>query len=139
MTARLSRGERFARWVFAIAGVYGLAVLAPQYFMESSIGVDDPPPITHVEYFYGFVGVALAWQIAFLIIAIDPRRYRPLMLAAVVEKASFAIAASLLFAQGRLNPMLFAAGMIDLCLGLAFVASFFATKERSGIATTREG
>jgi len=136
MTPRVvSRGERFARWVFVIAGVYGLAVLTPQYFIETKIGVDDPPAITHVEYFYGFIGVALAWQIAFLIIATDPRRFRPLMLAAVVEKASFAIAASLLFAQGRLNPMLFAAGMIDLCLGLAFFASFIATKERPAAAT----
>ena len=139
MTSRVaSRGERFARWVFAIAGAYGLAVLVPQFFMESKIGVDDPPAITHVEYFYGFVGVALAWQIAFLIIATNPARFRPLMLAAVVEKAAFAIAASLLFAQGRLNPMLFAAGMIDLCLGLAFVASYVVTRQASTASTARE-
>lgn len=122
------RGERFARWVFVIAGVYGLAVLVPQFFMESKIGVDDPPAITHVEYFYGFLGVALAWQIAFLIIATNPVRFRPLMLAGVLEKLSFAIVSAVLFTQNRLHVTLFAAGMIDLILGVGFTAAYVATR-----------
>ena len=83
----------FARRVFRFAGIYGLIVLPPQYFLETRIGRDAPPPITHPEFFYGFLGVAIAWQVAFLIIALDPRRYRPLMLAGVIEKSSFGIAA----------------------------------------------
>ena len=66
-------GVRFASRVFRIAAIYGLIVLVPQYFMEGKIGRDTPPPITHAEYFYGFVGVALAWQPAFLLIARDAR------------------------------------------------------------------
>jgi len=42
------------------AGIYGIAVIAPQYFMEAQVGRDYPPAITHPEYFYGFVGVGLA-------------------------------------------------------------------------------
>jgi hypothetical protein len=53
---------KFAKYVFNIAGVYGLIVLTPQYFVERQIGVDYPPAITHPEYFYGFVGVAVSWQ-----------------------------------------------------------------------------
>ena len=60
---------KFSRWLFRIAGIYGLIVLVPQYFLESKIGEQTPPAITHPEYFYGFVGVGIAWQIAFLIIA----------------------------------------------------------------------
>jgi hypothetical protein len=64
-------GERFARRVFLIAGVYGVLIVLPQCSLEARIARDFPPPITHPEYFYGFIGVALAWQIAFLLIARD--------------------------------------------------------------------
>src|SRR5262245_55352144 len=82
----------FARWVFRIAGIYGLAVLVPQYSLEEQVSRDYPPPITHPEYFYGFLGVAVSWQVAFLLIAQDPARYRPLMIPAALEKAAFGIA-----------------------------------------------
>ena len=48
---------KFARIVFLVAGIYGLLVVAPQYFLEARIGRDTPPAITHPEFFYGFVGV----------------------------------------------------------------------------------
>ena len=48
---------KFTRWVFTIAGVYGVVTVAPLYFMEQTIGKQDPPPITHPMFFYGFVGV----------------------------------------------------------------------------------
>jgi hypothetical protein len=79
----------FPRRLFRLAGIYGLLVMLPQYFLERRIGVDRPPPITHPEYFYGFIGVAVAWQFVFLIIAADPIRYRALMLPAILEKATF--------------------------------------------------
>ena len=52
---------KFARRVFLIAGIYGVVVLLPQYFLEQRHAVDRPPAITHAEYYYGFVGVALAF------------------------------------------------------------------------------
>ena len=114
----------FARWVFRIAAVYGLAVLLPQYFLEEQIGRDDPPAVTHPEYFYGFVGVALSWQVAFLVIARDPVRYRPLMVPAVLEKATFSIAVFVLFAQGRVSATMLAAGSIDFVLGVLFLVAY---------------
>ena len=63
---------KFAKIVFRVAGTWGLSVLTPLYFMFDLIGRNDPPPITHPGFFYGFVGVALAWQIAFIFIATDP-------------------------------------------------------------------
>jgi len=83
----------FARRVFLIAGIYGLLVLAPHYFLEAKIGRDHPPEITHPEFFYGFIGVAVAWQVAFLIIARDPVRYRLIMLPGILEKVAFGVAA----------------------------------------------
>jgi hypothetical protein len=50
----------FARWVFYIAGGLGLVVILTMYFSESMVNRDQPPAITHPEYFYGFAGVVLA-------------------------------------------------------------------------------
>jgi purine-cytosine permease-like protein len=118
------RGAAFARRVFLFAGIYGLVALLPQYFLEAQIGRDYPPPITHPEHFYGFVGVAVAWQIAFLIIAGDVVRFRPLMLAAVVEKAAFAIPTFLLYGLGRVAGATTAVAGIDVVLGLLFLAAY---------------
>jgi hypothetical protein len=114
----------FARWLFRIAGVYGLAVLLPQYFLEGRIGQDYPPPITHPEHFYGFLGAAIAWQIAFLVLATDPVRYRPLMPVAFVEKATFGVAGVALFALGRAAAPVLGFGLIDLTLGALFLIAW---------------
>ena len=127
-SSRVDRGRVFARRVFLFAGIYGLLVLLPQYFLEDQIGRDYPPPITHPEHFYGFVGVAVAWQIAFLTIARDVGRFRPLMLAAIVEKASFALPTFWLFATGRVAAATTAVAGLDAVLGLLFVAAYQATR-----------
>lgn len=114
----------FVRRLYLVAGVYGLLVLLPQYFLEERIGRDAPPPITHPEHFYGFLGVALAWQLLFLLIARDPVRYRLAMLPAVVEKYSFGLAVVVLFLQRRVGPPVLAAGLVDLVLGSLFIVAF---------------
>lgn len=119
----------FAKWVFRIAGIYGLIVIAPMYFFEEQIGRDFPPAITHPEHFYGFVGVALAWQLGFLVIATDPSRFRMMMLPAVVEKLTYSIAVFVLFTQQRVAPMLVGFGFADLVLGILFVLAFLRTPQ----------
>jgi hypothetical protein len=121
----------FARRVFLIAGIYGLIVLLPQYALENRIGVDHPPAITHAEYFYGFVGVALAWQIAFLIIAGDPVRYRLMMLPGILEKVNFGAAAIALYAQGRLPSIMLLAAGVDLIFAALFAVAFWRTPANS--------
>lgn len=118
---------KFARWTFLVAGVYGLLVLTPMYFMEGRIGADTPPEITHPEYFYGFIGVAVAFQLVFIIISTDPVKYRPLMLAAVVEKFSFAFAVAVLVALGRTYGQIVIGAAIDLVLGVLFSISWYRT------------
>ena len=127
MTAGGGHEMIFARRTFLIAGIYGLLALLPMYFLEGRIGRDAPPPITHPEFFYGFLGVAVAWQVAFLVIARDPVRFRPLMLPAVLEKASFGLPAIALWLGGRLAAPMLAAGLIDLALGILFVVAFLRT------------
>lgn len=114
----------FARHLFRIAGVYGLVVLLPQYVLEARLGRDYPPPITHPEHYYGFLGVAVAWQIAFLVVAMDPARYRPLMPVAFVEKATFGVAAVVLFARERAAIPVLVFGLVDLALGALFLVAW---------------
>jgi hypothetical protein len=115
---------KFAKRVFLIAAIYGFVALLPMYFMEAKIGRDMPPPITHPEYFYGFVGVALAFQFLFLIIASDPVRYRLAMLPGIVEKVAFATAGIALFIEGRAAALVLAGPIIDLILASLFFIAF---------------
>jgi hypothetical protein len=121
---------KFARYTFLIAGIYGVLALLPMYFLEEKNNLDYPPPITHPEYYYGFIGVALAWQFAFLIISRNPVQYRLIMLPAVFEKASFGIAASILYAQGKLASYFFLGGLVDLLMGTLFVVSYLKTSAK---------
>lgn len=114
----------FAKRVFAAAGVYGLLVLLPMYFLEQRLGQDFPPATNHPEQYYAFLGVALAWQLAFLLIARDVRRYRALMWAAMLEKFLGAGAVLVLYAQGRVNTMTLVPFLIDLVWGVLFFISY---------------
>ena len=118
----------FAKLVFLIAGMYGLIVLAPQYFFEARTGHDYPPPITHPEYYYGFIGLAVVWQFVFLILSRDPVRYRPLMIPAILEKACFAIPSVILLLQHRIPIPVFGFAMVDAVLGVLFLIAYVKTR-----------
>ena len=122
---------RFARIVFLVAGIYGLIVLLPLYFMEEQTGRDYPPPITHPEYYYGFIGIAVAWQLVFLVMSRDPVRYRPLMLPAIVEKVSFGIPVAMLYFQQRVSTFILGAAMADSFLGVLFLIAYLKTAKES--------
>jgi hypothetical protein len=124
----MDKRHKFSARVFFGAGIYGVVTLLPQYFLEAKLGRDFPPPLNHPEHFYGFIGVALAWQFVFLLIARDVRRYRLLMLPAIVEKLSFGTAALALYAQGRVAAFVAGAGMIDLLLAVFFGLTFRASR-----------
>lgn len=101
--------------------------MLPQYFLEHATGRMYPPAITHPEYYYGFIGVTVAWQVVFLIIAQDPVRYRPMMIPSILEKAGFGFAAIPLFLLGRLSAQMLGAALIDMTLGVFFVAAYART------------
>lgn len=115
----------FAKRVFFWSAVYGIVVLLPMYFLEEKIGRNFPPPTNHPEQYYAFIGVALAWQLAFLLIARDPLRYRPLMIPAILEKILPAGAVIWLFMISRLSVATLAPFLVDLVIGGLFVVSYF--------------
>jgi heme A synthase len=118
--------------VFLVAGIYGVLVVLPQYSLEARIARDFPPPITHPEYFYGFIGVALAWQVAFLLIARDVQRYRLVMLPAILEKVTFGVATVLLYANARVAVSTLIGGIVDLVFAALFALAFRATRGKDG-------
>jgi hypothetical protein len=123
---------RWIKWLFYICGVYGLLVLPPLYLREPALAKAALPAVTYPEFFYGFIGVGIAWQIVFLVIGTDPVRFRPLMLVGVVEKLGFGIPAALLYQAGRIKADMFAAGMLDLLLAVLFTVAWI----RAGKATS---
>jgi hypothetical protein len=122
---------KFSKIVFWVAGIWGFLVLTPLYFLFDVIGRKDPPPITHPGFFYGFVGVALAWQVAFIFIATDPERFRPLMIPSILEKVSWGAAVIVLVLQQRMHKSDLVFAGADLLLGVLFVVSYFKTRARS--------
>jgi hypothetical protein len=122
---------KFAKIVFWCAGIWGILVLTPLYFMFDIIGRQDPPPITHPAFYYGFIGVGLAWQVAFLIVATNPGRFRPLMLAAMIEKFSYGTTLVILYLQHRLHASDLTFGAVDLLFGVLFVYAFLQTKAQA--------
>lgn len=119
---------KFSRTVFAIAGIWGILVLAPLYFIFDLIGRQDPPPITHPGFYYGFVSVGLAWQVAFLIIARDPMRLRPLIVASILEKIGGGGTFVVLYLQSRLTKGDLGLGCVDLLFAALFAVAFFKTQ-----------
>lgn len=115
---------RFARWVFMVAGVLGMIIMVPMYFVEERLGLDHPPAITHPEIYYGFVGVTLAWQLMFLVIAFDPMRSRLAMLPAIVEKASFVVAILVLCVLGRVTGSVIGFAVLDAVWMVLFTVAF---------------
>jgi hypothetical protein len=119
---------KFAKAVFWIAGGWGVATLTPLFFMFGTIGRQDPPAITHAQFYYGLVGVGLAWQFAFFVIATDPARFRPIMIPAIIEKLSYTIVILVLFLQKRMTPLQSATSSPDALLCLLFIAAFLKTR-----------
>jgi hypothetical protein len=127
--------NNFASRTFRFAGIYGLIVLIPQLFVESRIGQDYPPAITHAEYFYGFLGVAIAFQLVFLVIAKDPGRYRAFMIPSMLEKLAFSVPAIVLYAQHRLSLVTVCFASFDLVLGVLFFVAWRKTPLESHAAS----
>src|SRR5262245_13397405 len=118
---------RFAKWVFLAAGVVGLVMIVPPFFLEAKTGQDYPPPITHPEFYYGFLGVTLAWQLLFLVVGSDPCRYRPVMLPAMVEKAGFAVAIPILYALDRVHGIWVVFAAMDAAWLFLFIGAYVTT------------
>jgi hypothetical protein len=74
--------------------------------------------------------VTLAWQFAFLVIASDPPRFRPLMLPSILEKLGYVATMLILRGQARIAGSALAFGGVDLLLGALFTIAYFHSSSR---------
>src|SRR5262245_59841684 len=119
---------KFAQRLFLVAGIYGMVVIVPMFFLERLFGEYNPPPITRAEFYYGFLCVALVWQIVYLMLSRDPLRLRPMIIPAIMGKAGFAISVFALFARGRLEARNLVLPSTDLVLAALFVWAYIALR-----------
>ena len=114
---------RLAHWVFRVAGVYGIVVVAPMFLMERQMA----PGAAHPVFFYAWVSVNLAWQLLFLVLSVDPTRFRPVIPVCVLQKAAAVVAIPWLFVVHRVGGMWLGAALVDLVFALLFLAAYRAT------------
>jgi hypothetical protein len=118
---------KFARIAYGVAAAYGFIALTPLYFLLGRIGHDAPPPVTHPEFYYGFVGVAILWQMVFVLIARDPIRYRSIMPITILEKLIYTVPVLVLYLEGQVNARIVPPSLIDPVFGVLFVFAYFRT------------
>jgi hypothetical protein len=118
---------KFAKYLFYFAGVWGILVLTPLFFIFNQIAEKDPPPVTHPLFYYGFAGVALAWQFMFLVIGSNPVRFRPLMLVSILEKLGYFLPAVVLYLQHRVHPLDLLISSGDALLAVLFLIAYLKT------------
>ena len=126
---------KFARVAFLIAGVWGIVVLTPLYFLVDLTGRQYAAPADYPQFFYGFLSVAMAWQIAFLVIGSSPARFKPLMIPSIVEKFGHVTGVAVLYSQSRLSVTDATAAGPDLLLGVLFILAFAMTPKFTPITT----
>ena len=125
---------RFARIVFVVAGIWGIAVLTPFYWLVDVTGRQYTPPTEYPHFFYGFFSVAMAWQIAFLVIGSNPVRFRPLMIPAAIEKFGYIVTLAVLYSQARISTADAQAAGPDLLLGILFIVAFAKIRSSGTVA-----
>lgn len=118
---------KFSRIVYGIAAVYGFISLLPLYFLFEKVGRDAPPPVTHPEFYYGFLGVTFLWQLIFVMIAKNPVHYRSLMPITVLEKFVYTVPVVLLYFAGRVHVSIMQSSLVDPIFGVLFVIAWFRT------------
>jgi hypothetical protein len=118
---------QFAKWVFRAAGIYGVIVMTPMFFLEPVFNAQGQP-LTHPEQFYGFVGVTLAFQFVFLTMSRDVARFRPLIPVCLFEKAVFPAFVWPLYLMGRTPGIVTFFSTIDIVWLVLFTISWFRTK-----------
>jgi hypothetical protein len=119
---------RFAKIVYIAAGVWGIFVLTPLYFLLDVTGRHYPTPTSYPQFFYGFLGGAMAWQIVFLVIGSNPARFRLLIIPSILEKITFVVPVAILLGQARISATDATAAVPDLLLAILFAAAFVKTR-----------
>jgi len=118
----------FAKVVFVGAGMWGIGVLTPLYWLVDVSGRRYGVPTEYPQFYYGFLSVAMAWQIAFLIIGSNPARFRMLMIPGMLEKLGYVVPLVVLYQQARVTWADAQAAVPDFALAILMMLAFVKTR-----------
>lgn len=124
--------------IYFWAGIYGIILLLPLFLFENEIAKHFPPVTNRPEQYYGFIGVALAWQFAFILISREPVRYQLFMIPAILEKLLPAGAVIGLFLLDRVNIITMIPFIVDFVIGLLFIFGYFYTVRNSKLSCIKK-
>jgi hypothetical protein len=116
---------KLAKWIFLIAGIFGVLVTVPMALAEKAIEQIMPPAVNHPEFFYGFVLLNACWQVLYLFLSTDPIRYRPMMIPSFLAKASGVVALTWLSLQGRISSQWTVTIIMDGIWAILFLVAFW--------------
>ena len=119
---------KFAKVVFIAAGIWGIGVLTPLYWLVDVSGRRYGVPTEYPQFYYGFLSVAMAWQIAFLIIGSNPARFRMLMIPGIIEKLGYVVPLTVLYQQARVTWADAQAAVPDFVLAILMLLAFVKTR-----------
>jgi hypothetical protein len=103
--------------VFRLAGIWGILVLTPLFFTFDAAR-------HHPQFYFGFLDVTMAWQIAFFVIASDPVRFRPMMIPAMLEKLGYVLTMPILYARSQVTGAEALTAVPDFVLLILFVVAY---------------
>jgi hypothetical protein len=121
---------KWPRIIFKGAGYYGIIVML--VLLLAPAQVLGEPTVVHPEYYFGFVTVGMAWQIAFLVVGSDPVRFRPMMLVCVCEKFFYISLLFYFILTHRAPTRMVPAVVLDGSLGCLFIYAWRVTPSRPG-------
>jgi hypothetical protein len=124
---RREAGMKFAKRVFLGAGIWGVVVLTPFYFLFDAIGRQGPAPINYPQFYYGFLAVAMGVAIRLpwdrdgsgAVPMDDAPEHR--------REARLLSDSGVLYLQGRITSTDALVIPPDLLLGVLFVVAFAKT------------
>lgn len=126
-----NKGQSFLiviKTIFLTSGIYGLIIMLAMLLSEKQFSHENPPQLTHLEFYYGFIGVCIAFQILFILIAKNPLKYKLMMVPAILEKFSFGLVVIVMHYQKNIPNTVFVFGLIDLIFLCLFIYAFIKTR-----------
>jgi hypothetical protein len=113
---------KLAKWIFLIAGIWGLLATVPLLFAAEAMGVKQ------LEYYYGFVCLNICWQIVYLFLSSNPVQYRPLMIPAFLAKISGSVALTWLYLLGRVSVQWIMIAAVDGAWAILFAIAYWSRR-----------
>jgi hypothetical protein len=124
---------RLSRWVFAIAGTFGVILILPFAYTTVVSGELSLPDGSGAGLFLiGSFLQHIVWQIVYFIIATDPHRFRPMMVPAIFSMGISGFSSIWIYAYGiRMGVPV---GVVSVLMALTFIVAYWQSGLRAQLS-----